>query len=251
MGQSTIPPVTNYDFTAQNTSEDLKGILDFLNITSTYVVSHDKGSGIAAALSATYPSLVKRVVFSEYPLPGFGYETATPTEFGPMGLYQNWQLSFFSVPDAAQYFIQGREREMLSWYFFHASYSGTEAITLDHLQRYTDQISKPGFLRSGLEYFANVAQEAQWFNATLRPNPLNMPVLALGGESSFAPVSALQSAWGPTSRDIEYDIVPKAGHWVADENPVWVANRVQRFLAKDSGIPSVDLAYLDDKVTLV
>ena len=44
----------------------------------------------------------------------------------------------------------------------------------------------------------------------------------------------------------------------ADENvlyvtktPVWVANRVARFLALDSGISSIDLSYLKDKVTLL
>ena len=38
---------------------------------------------------------------------------------------------------------------------------------------------------------------------------------------------------------------------VADENPVWVANRVLKFLANDdSPIPSIDLSYLKDKVTL-
>lgn len=37
----------------------------------------------------------------------------------------------------------------------------------------------------------------------------------------------------------------------ADENPVWVANRVQKFLANDSSpIDAVDLSYLKDAVTL-
>lgn len=35
-----------------------------------------------------------------------------------------------------------------------------------------------------------------------------------------------------------------------DENPEWTANRIAQFLALDEGIPSVDLSYLTDKVTL-
>jgi len=39
--------------------------------------------------------------------------------------------------------------------------------------------------------------------------------------------------------------------FVADENPVWVANRVAQWLAKDkSPLSEVDLSYLDDLVTL-
>ena len=38
---------------------------------------------------------------------------------------------------------------------------------------------------------------------------------------------------------------------VADENPVWVANRLLRYFGGDrQGIPIVDLSYLMDKVTL-
>ena len=217
MGDSSIP--ANNDYTAETVADDVKGILDFLNINQTYLFSHDKGSGIAAALTAKYRSIIKRTGFSEYVLPGFGYEQfqdPTPT----WSLYSNWQLAFFSVPDAAQYFIQGREREMLSWYFFHASYSGTAAISEDDLNQYTDQISKPGFLRSGFGYFASsvVALDAAFFDSTLRSRPLSQPALVLGGEASFAPASLLQRLWGPTGTNVTAEVVPKAGHWIGMNN---------------------------------
>lgn len=215
-GQSTIPPITAYDFTASTTAEDLKGVLDFLHINETFLVAHDKGNGQATALAAKYSSMVKRAVFMEYVLPGFGYENSFSPDLGPLSLYQNWQLAFFSVPDAAEYFIRGREREMLAWYFWHASYSGNAAISEDHLDRYTREISKAGFLRSGLEYFANFDADAEFFNKTLRSQPLQQPALVMGGEASFAPVSALRTAWGPALRQATYDVVPKAGHWLGE-----------------------------------
>ena len=111
-GDSSLPPDGNYSATAS--AADLKGVLDFLNITETYVFSHDKGVGMAAALAAQHPSLVKMLGFSEYLLPGFGYEGAqAPAPY--WDLYANWQLAFFSVPDAAEFFIRGREKDMLNW----------------------------------------------------------------------------------------------------------------------------------------
>lgn len=196
-------------------SEDLKGVLDFLNITQVYVFGHDKGCGPTAALATKYPSLVKRVGFAEYVLPAFGYESAwTPS--AAWDVYHSWQLAFFSVPDAAQYFIQGREREMLAWYFFQASYSGNSVIATDHLDRYTREISKAGFLRAGFGYFATatVTQDAAFFNATLGAHPLRQPVLVLGGESSLGPVA--KATWGPIGTDVTVDIIPKAGHWIGE-----------------------------------
>lgn len=171
------------------------------------------------ALAIKYRSLIKRIGVSEYGLPGFGYETFwTPTS--SWDLYQNWQLAFFSVPDAAQFFIQGREKEMLAWYFYHSSYSGNAAIPTDHLDRYTREISKPGFLRSGFEYFATatVASDSAYFNSTLRERPLEQPMLVLGGESSLGG-SLAPAVWGPTGTNISYDTIPKAGHWIGMENP--------------------------------
>jgi hypothetical protein len=39
-------------------------------------------------------------------------------------------------------------------------------------------------------------------------------------------------------------------NYIADENPVWLAKRISQFLQADEGIPALDLAYLEDKVTL-
>ena len=218
MGQSTIP--STGDYTSSTTAEDLKGVLAFLNVNQTYIVAHDKGNGPTAALNAKYRSLVKRAVYSEYALPGFGYESSVSPEYGVTGLYRNWQIAFFSVPDAAQYFIQGREKEMLAWYFWHSSYSGNSAISEDHLNRYTREISKAGFLRSGLSYFATTLQDAKYFNSTIRGKVLQNPALVLGGESSVS-AAALQSLWGPVFGNAEFEAVPKAGHWLGMFSPTY------------------------------
>lgn len=210
-GDSSLPPDGNYSAAAS--AEDLRGVLDFLNVTSAYVFSHDKGAGIATALAAKYPSLVRMLGVSEYVLPGFGYEgSAAPAAY--WDLYANWQLAFFSVPDAAEFFIRGRERQMLEWYFFHGSYSGPASFTEDTVDRYASSISKPGFLRAMLGPFDSraVAADASFFKGTLGNEPLAMPMLALGGEASLGPVVAM--AWGPVARNTTVDIVPKAGHWI-------------------------------------
>lgn len=76
-GDSSIPP--DGDYSAAAAAEDLKGVLDFLNVTEAYVFSHDKGVGMATALAVKYPALVRKLGLSEYILPGFGYEgAATP-----------------------------------------------------------------------------------------------------------------------------------------------------------------------------
>ena len=215
-GDSSIPPDGNY--TAAASAGDLKGVLDFLNISSTYVLAHDKGVGMATALAALHPELVRRVALAECVLPGYGYETAwSPAPF--WDLYQNWELAFFSVPDIAVFLMAGKERDFLQWFFFHASYSGVEAFSQNTLDRYASTISKPGFLRAMMGPFSvqTVSEDAAFFNRTIGSSPLKMPVLGLGGEASLGLRPLLRSIFSPLAADLEIDIVPKAGHWIGKQ----------------------------------
>ncbi|KAL9477365.1 hypothetical protein ACSS6W_007206 [Trichoderma asperelloides] len=251
VGDSSIP--ANDDYSSEAMASDLKGLLDFLKLNQTLVFSHDKGVGAASALAVLFPDSVTSLGISEYALPGFGYEGLSypsPT----WDLYANWQLAFFSVPDAAEFFIRGREKEMLSWYFYHSSYSGNEAIPDSVLQRYANSISKPGFLRSMLGPFSSASTTADnsFFTKGFANSTFKMPLLALGGEASLAPESLLKQLWGNLSHNATYDIVPKAGHWIADENPDWVAQRLVEFFGSAaSTMKPANLTWLSNKVTLV
>ncbi|KAK4629204.1 Soluble epoxide hydrolase [Fulvia fulva] len=235
------------DYTAPAAAEDHLAILNFLNISSAYVVAHDKGAGVATALAFEHSKVVEKLVLIEYALPGGGYYTTCATS---NQLYRDWQLAFFAVPDAAAYFIQGREKEMLTWYLYHGSYSGNAAISNDLLETYTRAISKPGFLRAGLQYFGAAFWEVGYWARTVEAKgKLQMPTLAMGGEASFGAV--IREAWeGPYVEGLETDVIPKAGHWMGEENPVWTANRVLWFLGNASTVPSVDLSWLEDTITI-
>ncbi|KAH7313624.1 Alpha/Beta hydrolase protein [Stachybotrys elegans] len=249
-GDSSIP--SNNDYSASASATDLKGVLDFLNITSAYVFAHDKGVGFAVALAIQYPSVVRMLGLAEYALPGFGYEAfGTPAPY--WDLYANWQLAFFQVPDLAEFLVRGKEKEFLQWYFYHGSYSGTSAFSEETVNRYASSISKPGFLRAMVSPFAaaTVAADAAFFNESFADSPLQMPVLAMGGEASAGIESGLRASWESITTDIQIDVIPKAGHWIADENPKWVAERLFQFLAEDtSPLPGVNLSSLRDVVTL-
>lgn len=216
-GDSSLPAFASANYSAAPTAQDLKGVLDFLNISSTYLFSHDKGVGFSAALEILHPGIVKRLGVSEYALPGFGYELVSgPQPF--WDLYANWQLAFFSVPDAAEFFIKGREKEMLSWYFYHGSYSGGSAFSEDTLEKYATALKKPGFLRAMFGPFENsvVKSDADFFRRTLAPKPLDVPVLALGGEASFG--ASVGAAFKGFSTDLTAEAVPKAGHWIGESH---------------------------------
>ena len=172
-GASDIP-AGGYDKTTM--AKDLVAVLDDAGVERAHVVGYDLGAGTAAALARDAPDRVDRLVVAEFGLPGFGYEEQmAPKPEWTIG--SNWHLSLFTVPDAAMWLMQGREAQMLDWFFQHISYRGTSAVSAAHFEQYLRHVRKPGALRAGISYYAAVWQDAA-DNASLETNPLT--TMALG-----------------------------------------------------------------------
>ena len=224
-GASDIP-ASGYDKTTM--AGDMLAVLDAVGAETAHVFGYDLGSGTAAALARDHAGRVDRLVVAEFGLPGFGYEQQmAPTPDWDIG--SNWHLSLFTVPDAAEWLMRGREDEMLDWFFHHISYQGTSAVSDEHFELYLREVRKPGALRAGIAYYAAVWQDAE-DNAPLGETQLAMPVLAMGGEASSGP--AMEQIWSPVTTDLETFVIPQAGHWIGDENPQAVAERVATFLGE-------------------
>ncbi|MBV9076384.1 MAG: alpha/beta hydrolase [Methylobacteriaceae bacterium] len=227
-GASTITP-GGYD--KDTMAGDIAGLLDHLGIGQAAIVGYDLGAGVACAFARRFPERVRRLAVAEFGLAGFGFEQQmTPSPDWTIG--SNWHLALFTVPDAAVWLMSGREREMLAWFFGHITYRGQGAVSADHFESYHREVTKPGALRAGVQYYAAVWQDAR-DNAALKRQPLAMPVLAMGGEASAGP--ALDALWGPVARNLETYVIPQAGHWIGDENPAPVAERLLQFLTGEGG----------------
>ncbi len=207
---------------------DMVAVLDAVEADTAHVFGYDLGSGTAVALARDHADRVDRLIVAEFGLPGFGYEAELmPTPDWDIG--SNWHLTLFTVPTAAEWLLEGREDEMLDWFFHHISYKGTSAVSNEHFEIYLRNVRKPGALRAGIEYYAAVWQDAE-DNAPLGDAPLEMPVLAMGGEASSG--YALEQIWSPVMSDLTTYVIPEAGHWIGDENPQATAARVAEFLGE-------------------
>lgn len=219
MGGSTIAPA-GYD--KRTLAHDLSGLLDALGVERSAVVGYDHGGGTALAFAFERPERVSRLAVLEYAPPGFGYEYGLQ----PVPNWQSWQLAFFTQPDIAVQFISGRERELLAWYFWHWS-DNPDAVSQTDFEVYVRQLQKPGALRGGFSHFAAVFEDTELFESWSRTR-ITAPVLALGGERGAA--GFVEQAMGRLGERVEGGVLPGAGHWLADEQPAALAERLIGFL---------------------
>ena len=221
MGGSSIPRA-GYDKTTM--ARDVVAILDGLEIGSVHIVGYDLGAGVACAFARDHADRLDRLAVMEFGLAGFGYEQMM-TPQPDWSLRSNWHLALMCVPDAAEWLLKGKEEELLSWFFWHNAYGDGAAIRSEHHDAYLSGLRRPGVLRAGIETYAAVWRDAD-DNAVLKDRPIQHPALALGGEASSGP--ALERIWSSVLAELETTVVPNAGHWPADENPLFVANALLR-----------------------
>ncbi len=58
---------------------------------------------------------------------------------------------------------------------------------------------------------------------------LNMPVLALGGESSLGEIT--MTLYGAVANNIRGGVIPECGHWVAEERPDYLVDQLLAFFS--------------------
>jgi pimeloyl-ACP methyl ester carboxylesterase len=222
-GGSSIPR-TGYD--KRTLAKDIKGLVDALALGPIKLVGYDHGAGVAYNYACANPSDVTHLIFVEYVLPGCGYERVLqPSPEWHTG--SNWQLALFTVPDVAEFAFRGRERELLTWFFWHGACNPT-AVAPAHMDEYVGQIAKPGALRAGIELYASVWRDLE-INRENMSTKLSMPCLGIGGRYNAGEMVA--KAMAPVAERISSAVVEHAGHWISDENPHGLARALREFLS--------------------
>jgi pimeloyl-ACP methyl ester carboxylesterase len=216
MGWSSRP-AGGYDKKTQG--RDIAGLLDALKIGKTDLVTHDIGNMVGYALAAQYPDRITRFVLMDAPLPGIG-----PWD----EIIRNHALWHFSFqgPDAER-LVAGRERIYLDrfWNEFSADPKNFSEASRQH---YARLYARPGAMHAGFNQFAAFDQDALDNKAFVAKGKLTMPVLAMGGEKSFGPTMAVVMRAAAT--DVSELVIPNAGHWLMEEQPVATIAGVRAFL---------------------
>jgi pimeloyl-ACP methyl ester carboxylesterase len=212
LGDSSKPS-TGYD--GKTVAEDIHQLVTQLGFKTIFLVGHDIGSFVAYPYAAAHPSEVKRLVILDNPPAGF-FSPKTP----PF-----WWVLFHQTPDLPEALVQGKEIMYLSWFYHNFAYNPA-AITQADINEYASHYSAPGGMHAGFEYYRAFPQDVIQ-NQNYSKTKLTMPVLAVGG--AISPVggpninmSSVVYGMKILAQNVQSIIVPNSGHWIAEEQPVFL-----------------------------
>lgn len=216
MGLSSHP-AGGYDKKTQGA--DVAGVLDSLKIDKVALVTHDIGNMVGYAFAAEQPTRVTKFALLDAPLPGVGpWDEILKSPL-------LWHFRF-GGPDMER-LVKGRERIYLDrfWNDFSADPKSFDEASRRH---YAELYARPGAMHSGFEQFKAFDQDAVDNKAFMANGPLQMPILAIGGEKSFGPMMAVVMRAAATN--VQEVVIPKSGHWLMEENPTATIAAVTTFL---------------------
>lgn len=223
MGKSSHPPG---GYTKKTQAGDIRAVITTLGFDHTAVVGHDIGNMVAYAYTAQYRDKVDRLVVMDAPVPGLaGWEDQIHRP-------QVWHF-FFYGPDVER-LVAGRERIYLDrfWNEFSAHPDRIDEATRQH---YAALYALPGAMHSAFEQFHAFTQDAI-DNQVPAKTKLTMPVLAIGGAHSYA--GKMADVMRTAAVDVRGAVVPEAGHWLMEENPVFVVPLIGDFLRESRTMTS-------------
>ena len=219
-GRSSLPP-GGYD--KQTMAADVRALVRRLGHRRVGVVGHDLGAWTAYAYARTYRDEVTHLGFLEASLPGFGLDRLLDFSGPRSGV---WHLAFFRQPDVPERLLDGRER------YFIEDFLGVRRARPDTfdggaVDRYVRAYSRPGRMHAALEQYRALYRDAA-DNRAGAGTALTAPVLALGGSRATAtgPAASMRMV----ARNVSGGEVRGAGHWLMEERPRELSERLLAFL---------------------
>jgi pimeloyl-ACP methyl ester carboxylesterase len=202
-------PLQGYD--KATLAQDVHEVMTALGHERYAVCGHDIGGMVALAQAATHRDAVTHLAVLDVPLPGWSEWQATCARL--------WHFGFHMNRDLPERLIHGREHDYVSTFIAERIYDHGNYDPAD-VEIFARALALPGRTRGAMEWYrsfpADHAAALEW-----KKQPLEMPVLALGGDQRFG--AQMVPMLEEFASNVSGGAIKRCSHYVADEQPGEVA----------------------------
>jgi len=203
--------------------DDVAALVRATGAARAHVVGHDWGGVIAWTFAAYHPELLDKLVILNAPHMDIYLRKVRR----PPQMLRSWYVLFFQLPGIAEWALSARDFRALRK-LFRAGGGTREPFSAEEIEAYIEALSPPGALTAALNYYrANLRLGALRFALTA---PIEASTLVIWGEQDGALGVELLEGLEAVAPCVEIHRVPHAGHWVQNEAPAEVNQRLLAFL---------------------
>ncbi len=207
---------------------DIVGLIKGLGEEKAIIVGHDWGGVLAWAFALRYPQMTERLIVLNAPHPAaFARDMRTPQQ-----LRKSWYAFAFQIPWLPE-FLLGRKHAELIGKMLYSSAVRKTAFPPEVLAHYQEAMSKPGALRSSINYYRAAFSLPLSFNAGNGTNTtIDAPTLLIWGDQDIALGISLTQGLEQWVPNLQIRHLPDSGHWVQQEQPDEVNTLLLEFLSQ-------------------
>jgi pimeloyl-ACP methyl ester carboxylesterase len=205
-------------------ADDLATVLDRLSTDAVRLVAHDWGGPVAFLLMLRHPDKVRGL---------FGLNTSgswyTVDLAFLRGMWRLWYQFPIALPIVGPRIIGDRRGRFL---LMLSRWLGAGFVPAD-LPMYVRVMVERGHADAGSRWYrtAQLREIPRWLLGRYGHSRINVPVRMLHGMRDPVITATLLRGYSDRVRDFEIETVDGVGHWIVEQQPELVLNRLQAFLA--------------------
>ncbi|SRX92719.1 putative epoxide hydrolase EphF (epoxide hydratase) (arene-oxide hydratase) [Mycobacterium tuberculosis H37Rv] [Mycobacterium shimoidei] len=207
-------------------AEDLSGVLDRLGVGPVKLVAHDWGGPVAFILMLRHPEKVSGF---------FGLNTVAPWANRDLRtlrhLWRFWYQIPIMLPVVGPRLIANPKarfsRMLMSW--VGAGFSPPD----EDVQMYIECMRQSGHAVAGSRWYRTfqMREMARWMRGEFDDARVDVPVRWLHGTGDPVIRPDLLRGYEERCSDFEVELVDGVGHWIVEQRPDLVLDRLRKFMA--------------------
>jgi pimeloyl-ACP methyl ester carboxylesterase len=229
LGWSDAPRESD-GYRKESLADDVLAVLDELGIDRVKLVGHDWGGWIGFLLGIKAPHRFSRYLALNILHPWVDARRMLP---------QMWRFFYqqLLMAPGIGYRLQSNGRIMRK--AFVAASTDKSVWDEATLSAFVDNLAEPEHARAGVQYYRtfNLREVGPIMRGRYDKARLTVPTRMLFGMDDLLPYPLLDG-YQAHADEMEVELVPDCGHFIADERPDLVAERAREFFAEPSPAPA-------------
>jgi len=196
--------------------EDIKGLIESLNLGKIFLAGHDWGGAVAWTFAEKYPDMLQKLAILNAPhMKIFQQKLRTDKKQQEASFY----IFEFLKPDGEQFAIKD-DFKWLKW----AVFSGTKKNFTDFdKEQYLSAWTQPGAILGGVNYYRANLNFKDW------TGKITVPTLVIHGMKDIAVLSSVLDDLPDYVADLKIIRAESASHWVMHDVPDLIVSSFKEF----------------------
>lgn len=207
---------------------DVVALLDELDLGRVHLIAHDWGALVGYNLCFQHPDRVRSFLSLATPHPYI--------RFTPRVLTVMWRL-WFQLVIVTPYLgprLLGRGRQPLARWLLESFAVNPEAWTAEDIELFVSRLRDPHRARSAASLYRGLIlpEAVRIMSGRYRGTRLTTPTVALFGDDDAGLAADMLGGFESHVDDFALELVPGAGHYLADDRPEIVSTRALDLFAR-------------------